>query len=116
MTPYQDAILRLGASLKKGLNYDVDVRHDDHCAVLTGEGRKASHNDYDPCTCKPRIVATAYVRARIQKIDGCRYAVIEQCPYCGARHLHSPEPGHRWAHCGEHPDKPPNGYILELGS
>lgn len=27
--------------------------------------------------------------------------LVESCPYCGKAHLHSPEPGHRIAHCHE---------------
>jgi len=37
------------------------------------------------------------------------------CPYCKRRHRHSPEPGHRVAHC--HDDQSPyadTGYSLRL--
>lgn len=34
-------------------------------------------------------------------------AVIRNCPACGGKHQHSPEPGHRVAHCAR--DKAPIG-------
>ena len=113
MTPYHDAIFKLGLSLKPGLRYDIDVRHDDDCAAVAAI---ISPGDVavDFCSCEPGIAATAYVRAHVRTIDGQLYAVIEVCPFCGARHTHSPEPGHRWAHCADHPGKPSNSYILEF--
>jgi hypothetical protein len=42
--------------------------------------------------------------------DDARY-VVERCPFCGGRHVHSAEDGHRVAHCP--PDlAPPDGYVL----
>lgn len=32
------------------------------------------------------------------------------CPYCGKRHIHGGEEGHRWAHC----DGMPGGYHLRI--
>ncbi len=104
MTPYRDAVIKLGLTLKKGVCYDFDVRHDDDCAIFEDESGL--------CSCNPDITATPYVEARLRTIDGQRYAVIKDCPFCHYQHLHSPEPGRRVAHCGDHPDKPSNGYIL----
>jgi len=36
---------------------------------------------------------TAYAELK----DG--QAVVKKCPFCGERHVHSPENGHRVAHC-----------------
>jgi hypothetical protein len=39
------------------------------------------------------------------------------CPHCRRRHTHSPEPGHRVAHCDD-PKSPytERGYVLALAS
>lgn len=38
--------------------------------------------------------------------------IILKCPFCGHRHVHGQDEGHRVPHC--HPDKaPPEGYLLK---
>ena len=64
------------------------------------------------------------VKARITTWKGKPYraVMIEPCPYCKQKHRHSPEPGHRVAHCsdrfvgGEWIKHAPNdlGYVLVI--
>lgn len=39
--------------------------------------------------------------------------IVECCPHCGRRHYHTPEEGHRTAHCE---DLSGEGYILQRRS